>query len=284
MSYRNFSRRDLLVLGLGLSSAAMAGRAALGQTPVPSTHPDAAKFLSGDFLWPARQGTFFPFGRTRSLGPNMEQREWEVEKQRFIEEARASGDADRIAAADQLEPVTYEQFHAAFFDDPAAPRTRGFSAAAAIPEVGHIAIIEIDQGGNQWVVEAMPKAPNRYEALYSRFQNGVVRTPYAEWIVKHPADQYNIWHGRLRDIQPGQGDAIVDAAKAFLGRDYWFWSFNLNDYSGFYCSKLVWVSVWNALNVALDGDKSFPRRFWVTPKALINSSMVEVLHDPVVPQ
>jgi hypothetical protein len=282
MSHHNFSRRDLLILGLSLSSAGMTGHSVLAQTPTPSEHPDAAKFQSGDFLWPARQGSFFPFARTRSLGANPEEREWEAEKRRFIEQARASADPDQIAAAEQLEQISFEQFRALYFEDAGAPRTRGFSPfAAALPEVGHVAIIEIDAAGVRWVVEAMPKAPNRYESLYSRFQNGVIRTRYDEWIKNHPAEVYNIWHGRLRDIKPGQGDQIVNAAKQFLGRDYWFWSFDLSDYSGFYCSKLVWVSVWNSLSIALDGDSSFPRKFWVTPKTLINSNLVEVLHDPV---
>lgn len=282
MSHSKLSRRDLLILGLSLSSASMAGRA-LAQTGTASKHPDAGKFRTGDFLWPARQGSFFPFARTRSLGASPEELQWEAEKKRFIEEAKASGDPNQIAAAEQFQQMSFEQFRALYFEDAAAPRTRGFSPfAAAIPEVGHVAIVEIDAAGVQWVVEAMPKAPNRYESLYSRFQNGVIRTQYNDWIGKHPAEQYNVWHGRMRDLKAGQGDRIVNAAKEFLGRDYWFWSFDLSDYSGFYCSKLVWVSVWNALGITLDGDSTFPRRFWVTPKALINSALVEVLHDPQV--
>ena len=251
---------------------------ALAQETVPP-HPDASKFRNGDFLWPARPGAYIPFGRTRSLSPDLGEQEWEKEKRRFIEQARASGDPDQIAAADQLEQLTYEQFQSLYFDGSGPGRTRGLSPFAAnLPQVGHIAIIEVDAKGVAWVVEAMPKGQNRYELLYSRFKNGVVRTSYAKWIEDHK--DYNVWHGRLRDLRPAKGKAIVEAAKAFLGRDYWFWSFDLSDYNGFYCSKLVWVSVWNAMGIAIDGDRTIPRKFWVTPKTLINSSLVELLHNP----
>jgi hypothetical protein len=278
MLRKTIGRRRFIHYCLGASAAAIGGLPAVAQEIAP--HPDAAKFKNGDFLWPARPGAFIPFNNTRSLRPDMGAADWEDEKRRFIEEARQSGNPEQIAIADQIEPLSFEEFRALFFDDgPPAPTTRGLSPfGGRLPEVGHIAIIEIDKSGKPWVVEAMPKAQYRYESLYSRFQNGVVRSTYANWIEQH--NDYNVWHGRLGDASQAKRDKIVPAAKDFLGRDYWFWSFNLADYSGFYCSKLVWVSVWNSLGISLDGDQTFGRKFWVTPKALINSKLVEMIHSP----
>ena len=106
----------------------------------------------------------------------------------------------------------------------------------------------------------------------------MIRTTYGDWIKLH--NDYNVWHGRLKDITKVRRADIADAAKPFLGKDYWFWSFNLNDDTAFYCSKLVWASVWKSINVALDGDISYARSFWVTPKQLIYSKYIYLLHNP----
>lgn len=283
MSSPKLSRRELIKLASAASVLALSGR----HVQAAPSQPHPRTFQSGDFLWPARPGAFIPRYALRSLQPSAEQVAWEEEKRAFIEKARASGNPDEIAAADQMEALTYKDFQALYFNDTrgSAPqsgaRTRGFSPLpAALPEVGHVAIIEVDRSGTPWVVEAMPKAQNRYESLYSRFSNGVIRTRYSDWATQHK--DYNVWHGRLRDVNRSDRRGIAAAAGDFLGKDYWFWSFNLSDESAFYCSKLVWVSVFRAIDLALDEDKNFVRRFWVTPKQLASSKFVEMLHSPGV--
>ena len=281
-------RRDVLKGLSAASLAALGTRPVLAAAPVPvPPHPDPAKFQSGDFLWPAKPGDFIPRYALRSVAPNPEAEAWEEERSKFIESARASGDANQLAAANDMERLTYEEFQTRFFDGTGAPASGGERSnlrgitppgGLGIPQVGHVALIEVDAAGVAWVIEATPKSLHRYESLYSRFKNGVIRTTYSEWIVLHK--DYNVWHGRLKKIDQAERGRIVDAAKPFLGKDYWFWSFNLNDESAFYCSKLVWVSVWKAINLALDGDKTFSRSFWVTPKQLVYATSIELLHNP----
>ncbi|MBX2804894.1 MAG: hypothetical protein KTR19_02885 [Hyphomicrobiales bacterium] len=247
----------------------------------PLPHPDAETFQSGDFLWPALPGAVIPFFReadAQQLTIESEASEWRQEKQRFIEQARASGDPEQIALADAIANITYDEFRSRYFNATGPGERRLTPFAAGLPQVGHVAIIEIDGGGRRWVVEATPKSDTPYESLYSRFPDGVIRTPYDKWVEIHK--EYNVWHGRVRDRTPDERAAIAETAKQYLGRDYWFWSFNLGEESAFYCSKLVWLSVWKALGISLDGDPSLQRSFWVSPKQLINAPNVEVLYSP----
>lgn len=244
-------------------------------------HPDPESFQSGDLLWPALPGAVIPAFRAVDDQPVTEESvaaEWEREKQRFIEQARQSGDPEMIAIADELEKLTYSEFQSRYFNATGPDERQLAPLAAGLPQVGHVAIIEIDSDGKRWVIEATPKGETRYEALYSRFPDGVVRTPYDEWANIH--EKYNVWHGRVKGRPATQRSAIAASAKTYLGRDYWFWSFNLGEENAFYCSKLVWVSVWKALGLSLDGSTNLNRHFWVSPKQLINAPDIEVLFSP----
>ncbi len=247
----------------------------------PLPHPDPETFQSGDLLWPALPGAVIPFFRAADAQPVTEESEaaeWEREKQRFIEQARASGDPEQIAIANELENVTYSEFRSRYYNATGPGERRLTPFAAGLPQVGHVAIIEVDSDGKRWVVEATPKAETRYESLYSRFPDGVIRTPYGEWAEIHK--EYNVWHGRVKDRPETERAGIANAAKQYLGADYWFWSFNLGEENAFYCSKLVWLSVWKSLGLSLDGNTSLERRFWVSPKQLINAPTIEVLYSP----
>jgi hypothetical protein len=56
-----------------------------------------------------------------------------------------------------------------------------------------------------------------------------------------------------------------------------FWNFDLADASDFYCSKLAWLSVRDALSFAIDGDENPRRRFWFSPKQLPYLKRIERL-------
>jgi hypothetical protein len=283
---RKFPRRDFIKYASAASALALSGgRMALAAAVVPP-HPDPKNFQSGDFLWPAKPGDFIPRYSVRGLARDEEAATWEEERRKFVDDARVSGDPAQIDAANQMEQLTYAEFQARYFDGAGEGAGGGDGGnlrslaprAFGIPQVGHVAMLEVDAAGVPWVIEAMPKSLHRYESLYSRFPNGVIRGTYTDWIKQH--EVYNVWHGRLRSFDAGQRASIVTHAKPYLGKDYWFWSFNLNDESAFYCSKLVWVSVWKAINLALDGDTSFSRSFWVTPKQLVYATSIELLHNP----
>lgn len=86
--------------------------------------------------------------------------------------------------------------------------------------LSHVGIIEVLPGGQRFVVEAI---------------SSVSRTPLASWIARGKDGKYVVY--RRDGLSPGQGQALVAAAKGFLGRGYdlYFSSHN----SEIYCSELV---------------------------------------------
>ena len=125
--------------------------------------------------------------------------------------------------------------------------------------VGHVAIVEIDQAGNPWVIEAL-------------LDHGVVRTPYAQWLTSRPGEI--VWHGRVRDIPADQLAQIAIESKKYIGRPYDFWNFDLDDDKAFYCSKLVWLSISRSLHFPIDGDPNPKRVFWFSPKQLLYAKTI----------
>ncbi len=124
-------RRDVLKGLSAASFAALATRPAFA-APVPP-HPNPATFQSGDFLWPAMPDAFIPRYALRGIKPNEEAAEWEEERSKFVESARASGNADQLAAAEEMQRLTYEEFKARYFegrgDGGDGTNLRGFATA-----------------------------------------------------------------------------------------------------------------------------------------------------------
>jgi uncharacterized protein YycO len=119
--------------------------------------------------------------------------------------------------------------------------------------------------GVPWVIEALA-------------ESGVVRHKYDDWLRKRPGEI--VWHGRVRELsKTARGQIPIESAK-YLGRPYDFWNFDLNDDAGFYCSKLVWMSIWRALGFAIDGNSNSRRTFWLSPKQLLYLKTISRLHDP----
>jgi uncharacterized protein YycO len=125
------------------------------------------------------------------------------------------------------------------------------------------------------VVEATPHRPDGSPG-------GVLRVRYADWLTDFSDVQ--VWHGRFRDLDAPATQRIADVALGQLGKPYDFFNFNLIDDRGFYCSKLVWFSVWRAARIAADDnpDPNRGNRFppWFSPKALIGASRITMLHSP----
>lgn len=86
--------------------------------------------------------------------------------------------------------------------------------------LSHVGIVEVAPNGQKFVVEAI---------------STVSRTPLQSWIARGKSGQYQVY--RHADITPAQGQALVQAAKTFLGRGYdiYFTSSNRE----IYCSELV---------------------------------------------
>lgn len=278
----SWNRRDIFKLMTGAAAFSAMGNpldalaAPANKTAADKVgHPDAKKFASGDLLWPALPNTRIIYSK-RARSPAAEEAKWAKERDEFLAEADIPDTDEGRALRERLQKMTYEEFTTFFMQD--STRKPGREKALRLPRlsVGHVAIVEIDKKGKKWIVEAMPKGEAGYRIVYGRFTDGVVRTPYSEWIKKHA--NYNIWHGRIK-VKANRAD-IANAAKSFLGKDYWIWALNFADESAFYCSKLVWVSAHKALGIALDNDKTTSRQLWLSPKRLMKLDKVAMLYSP----
>lgn len=270
--------RRIVVKALGALAATLAAPAvASGQATLPKTipdFPDSQKFQSGDLLWPKKKGAFVP--RTRSIGapPNGERKAWEAERERALAEPQRAGLSPDVA--EKLKAMRFEEFERIYHSGTAPPppgqATRGLLGDTV--SVGHVGIIEVGANGIAYVIEATPQGPGN--------ASGVIRTRYPDWLNAYANIQ--VWHGRLNALDEGTRAGVVKAALAQIGKPYDFFNFDLNDDSGFYCSKLVWQCLWRTAKIAAD-DNPDPQRGkwfppWFSPKALIGAKRVTVLHKP----
>jgi hypothetical protein len=218
--------------------------------------------------------------QARSAEPKLDEDrpEWEAARQQLLANPQAAGISPEVA--ERLKTMTYAEFEREYFSLSARdlPPSAAPSARGALPgpiSVGHVGMIQVESNGGAFIVEAIPSwrgSPHK----------GVVRLPYAEWLGGYTNIQ--VWHGRLRGVDADAGKRLLDVALKQVGKPYDFFNFNLNDDSGFYCSKLIWLCAWRGLNVAIDDDPNPNRgtRFppWFSPKALIGVRHVELLHSP----
>jgi hypothetical protein len=233
-------------------------------------------FRSGDLLWPKKKRSAVPQTRGALPERSEDRLAWEAARQRMLENPAAAGLSPEVA--ERLRHMTYGEFEAHYFAiAPGELRSKGPVARGAVSypiSVGHVGLLEVEPSGAAYVVEAIP---NR-----SGDRGGVVRIPYADWLRGYSNIQ--VWHGRFRGLDARSSRGVLDAGLAQLGKPYDFFNFNLDDDSGFYCSKLVWMSAWRAAHIAADDDPD-PRRGnrfppWFSPKALIGVRHVELLHSP----
>jgi len=237
--------------------------------------PDSRNFQSGDLLWPKKKGAFVP--NTRSVGTpqSEERRAWEASRQRALSEPAQAGVSPEVA--EKIKAMRFDEFERLYHTESAqspagGPATRGVLGDTV--SVGHVGIIEVGAHGIAYVVEATPQGPAGTA--------GVIRTRYADWLNNYANVQ--VWHGRVRNLDARLRGRTLEVALAQLGKPYDFFNFDLNDDRGFYCSKLVWMSLWRTASIALDDNPDSRRglRFppWFSPKQLISVKRVEVLHKP----
>jgi cell wall-associated NlpC family hydrolase len=272
--------RRAIVKGLGaLAATVTAPAVASAQAPLPKAvpdFPDSQKFQTGDLLWPKKKGAYVP--RTRSVGaapPNEERKTWEAERQRALSEPQRAGLSPEVA--EKLKTMRFDEFERLYHSSGAAPPSQGQATRGLLGDtisVGHVGIIEVGANGIAYVIEATPQGPGN--------ASGVIRTRYADWLNAYANIQ--VWHGRLSALDESARAGVVKAALAQIGKPYDFFNFDLNDDSGFYCSKLVWQCLWRTAKIAAD-DNPDPQRGkwfppWFSPKALIGVKRLTVLHKP----
>ena len=275
------SDRRRFLIGLGATPLALGAgvSAASAQTPEKKAVPDfpnAATFRTGDLVWPKKKGSIVPRTRSPQTAPTQERREWEAARQQMLADPAAAGLSPDVA--ERLKTMSYEEFERVYFSGQSPPPQGASRSAGGVGHtisVGHVGLIEVDASGIPYIVEATPKRPDGTEG-------GVIRLRYADWLKSYTNIQ--VWHGRFRDLDTTAGRRVVKVARSQLGKPYDFFNFDLNDDRGFYCSKLVWLSVWRAAQIAADDNPDPHRgsRFppWFSPKALISAKRMVMLHSP----
>lgn len=238
---------------------------ATAQTARPKPFPDSQDLQPGDFLWPKKPEAFVPYNAGRDASYEEERVDWERGKAQFIQSVRKDPKAtlEMREFANRLEALEFREFLGQYqnAEKPGVPDTYGGGFPAY---VGHVGIVYFDGG-----------LPSVVEALWGK---GVVVSKYEDWLRGRSGEL--VWHGRVRDIPMANREGIADEALSLQGKPYNFWLFNLSDESGFYCSKLAWLSVMRALKFPVDGNAEPKRSSWFSPKQLMMCNSVYLLNNP----
>ncbi len=145
--------------------------------------------------------------------------------------------------------------------------------------VGHVALIELMEGV-PWVVDATPHR----SGPATPGQKGVATQTYQAFLDDHAHTQSNIWHGRLKpefvDQPDGFGQRLVNAAKQHLGKPYSISPLGLGNAEDFYCSKLIWHALRDALGIALEKRGLQVPQPWFTPWDVMQTECVQLLYSP----
>jgi len=251
---------------LAALAAAVAVRRVAAQADSARKVPDSATFQSGDFVWPKKPGDIVPYhsGAESSLEEN--EKRWLMERAEYVKRVRANPKStlEERQLVTNLEAMDFREFLALYQADISAAVPQPYGGGAAILYVGHVGVISI-AGGAISMIEAL-------------WEKGVVRTPYEQWLKARSGSW--VWHGRAAGKGEAERARVAAAAEQYLGRPYVFWNFDLADVSGFYCSKLCWLSVREALGIALDGNANPKRTFWFSPKQMLKASAIARLFVP----
>lgn len=226
--------------------------------------PDPGTFESGDFIWPKKPNVYVPYHAGATALPEQDEAQWEQEKEQFLHALETQSTHLSEEDVRDLRNLDYRAFYSIYAGDQQPEAFVGYSTGGGV-YVGHVGILELDDQGTPWVVEAL-------------YRRGVIRQPYAKWLEDRPGEI--VWHGRLRDLDEKERARIARESKEYLERPYNFWNFDLNDDADFYCSKLVWLSVFRSLGMAVDGNSDPKRKIWFSPKQLLNAESVVRLHNP----
>lgn len=240
---------------------------ATAQTSTSSGAPPRVEDLqSGDLIWPKKPGALVPYNSRPGEATSAEEQAWQAEKDAYVNELRAKPDLtpEEKLRYQELDKMTYKEFIAIYLEDRPAGQVSLFGGGGI--SVGHVGIIEVKNG-----------KVNVIEAMVGK-DHGVQRVPYDKWIQERPGEIF--WLARLKEPSPAKRAAVAEAAAKYLGKPYKFFNFNLEDDSGFYCSKLAWLAIRIATAVPPDDDFNPKRVIWFSPKQLMRSPHITMLFNP----
>jgi hypothetical protein len=228
------------------------------------TPPEARSLQAGDLIWPKKPGAIVRYNSRPGEADHNDAVQWEEEKKDYLNQLRSKPNPspEEKERYGTLQKMTYEEFVNYYLGNriPGQPDTFGLGFI----EVGHVGIIEITDG-RPFVVEAM-------------WGSGVQRVSYADWLQKRTGELF--WVGRLKDVSLKKRAAVAERAAQQIGKPYRFFNFDLEDTSGFYCSKLAWLSVLQGAGFPPDDDANPNRILWYSPKQLIESKHIELIANP----
>lgn len=219
---------------------------------------------SGDLIWPKKPGVVVPYNSQPGKAGNDDATRWENERDAYLTELRktANPTEEEKERYKVLKAMDYREFLSLYLDDVSPNQSTTFGNGPV--SVGHVGIIKIENG-NPFVIEAIVKP-------------GVRKISYENWLRERPGEL--IWIGRLKGVPSEKRAAVAKIAEGYIGRPYRFWNFNLVDDSGFYCSKLAWLSILKGAGFPPDGKENPNRALWFSPKQLIKSRTIGLLVNP----
>lgn len=237
----------------------------VAQTTKAFPRPDPSKLQAGDFVWPKKPGAYVPYNSGSKNNTAEDRNLWAEEKEAYLSATAATGGRDALTVQRMkiLQQMDYREFIAVYAGAQAPGQPGVYSGGAVY--VGHVGMIDIDSTGEPWVIEALLK-------------QGVVRSRYDAWLAGRAGE--TVWLGRLRNFTAELRAEIPRFGKRFIGSPYDFWNFDLDDDSGFYCSKLAWLCCNRTLHMAVDGDPNTKRLLWFSPKQFLYQKTIEIIHDP----
>jgi hypothetical protein len=249
------------LLGLVLFSFVLSTVRVEAEDVVPAG-PSPTLLQAGDLIWTKKPHEIIAYDLKPGNSEQIAAR-WRQEKQLYLEQLRSKQKLTQEESEINtlLEHMTYSSFASHYFEG--VPPGEG-SQFGAGPPVGHVGIIQITDG-SPFVVEALPDP-------------GVRRISYSAWLHEHTGDLF--WLARLKDVSANKRALVAQKAAEQVQKPYSFFNLDLADTSGFYCSKLAWLSIMQGAGFAPDDNPNPKRSFWYSPKQLMWSKHVEFLVNP----
>ena len=228
--------------------------------------PKPEDLQTGDLLWPQHPNAYIPFSSGQNLLKYAERKWWIDLVTKFsthlVDKSTEQAWENLQAVKDsvlRLQNSSFSLFYSRY--------AKNQSVADATPKstlpqlaVGHVGIV-LAKKNIPYIVDA---------DLPSKTREGGVRSlPYEDWLNVSKRQSDNIWHASLK-LRDNEKQRVAEIANDQIGAPYNFCNWDLLDGSGFYCSKLIWYSYYQATQRSMDGG-SARRSFWFSPKMLMNS-------------
>lgn len=261
------TRRDFVSLLAAVATASGSAMSiAQAQAQPKYSPPDESLLEAGDFIFPKKPGVYVPYfdrgGQPSTFAKD--EAEWNAEKQKFLATVKEKLPYFSDQDIETIRRLSFAEFYAAYTGSVVSNEPllqKGFGLY-----VGHVGIIDVDQDQKKWVIEAIA-------------DKGVIRQRYEDWLTGRPGEW--VWVGRLEAMTPRERELIPREAAKYIGREYAFWNFDLNDDRGFYCSKLAWMAMYRSLDrFAVDGNSNPKRIIWFSPKQLLYASPIKRIVEP----